>query len=196
MHFSHFAVALATLAGTAWADFPSSWGPPIGGGSGGSSGGLGANTNGTCNDLNFPGLNCVAPADVDRFVSGYTYLLEFPGGPDFNSTAEDILAANNFTVQSDSIRTLSGLPLGEPAYPSRDVYIATQFVTPALPTVTTIDTFASCNKIAWRWTATGIGSNALPVNGIITFDIDTDNNQIQTVYSEFNTAAFETDLGE
>lgn len=61
--------------------------------------------------------------------------------------------------------------------------------------MTTLDTFATCDQIAWRWVASGIGSNASEVRGIITFDVNAGALQIDTVYSEFNTAAFEADLG-
>lgn len=86
--------------------------------------------------------------------------------------------------------------LGQPAYPSKAVFIDTQFQTPALPVVETLGVFADCDQISWRWTASGVGSNAFPIKGIIVFEVDLEKVQITTVYSEFNTAAFETDLGE
>lgn len=55
--------------------------------------------------------------------------------------------------------------------------------------------FNTCDKISWRWRATGIGSNQFEINGIINFDVNAQTVQIDTVYSEFNTAAFEADLG-
>ncbi|KAF3761879.1 hypothetical protein M406DRAFT_333924 [Cryphonectria parasitica EP155] len=137
---------------------------------------------------------CLNSTGVDVLVEGYTYLLEYPGGPDFNSTAEAILS-DEFVVESDSILTLSGRPLGQPAYPSKEVYIATQFQTPPLPVVQTLDVFATCDRISWRWNASGIGSNQYEIKGIIVLDVDVEEVQITAVYSEFNTAAFETDLG-
>lgn len=50
---------------------------------------------------------CLNSTGVETLVNGYTYLLEHPGGPDFNSTAEAILS-DEFVVYSDSILTLSG----------------------------------------------------------------------------------------
>lgn len=85
--------------------------------------------------------------------------------------------------------------LGQPAYPSKAVYIATQFQTPPLPVVQTLGVFATCDQISWRWNASGIGSDKYEIKGIITFDVDAEAGQIETVYSEFNTAAFEADLG-
>lgn len=49
---------------------------------------------------------CLNATSVDALVAGYTYLLEQPGGADFNSTAEAILS-DRFVVWSDSILTLS-----------------------------------------------------------------------------------------
>ncbi|CAN8098018.1 unnamed protein product [Discula destructiva] len=143
-----------------------------------------------------PAPNCLDATGVDTLVAGYTYLLEYPGGADFNSTAEAILSDNGFAVLSDSILTLSGRALGQPAYASKDVFIATQFQTPPLPVVETLGVFADCDHISWRWNASGIGSNAFSVNGIIVLDVDVENLQITTVYSEFNTAAFEADLAQ
>lgn len=57
-----------------------------------------------------PPKNCLNQASIDTLINGYTYLLEHPGGPDFNSTAEAILS-DKFQVLSDSILTLSGRPV-------------------------------------------------------------------------------------
>ncbi|KAK7733974.1 hypothetical protein SLS53_007969 [Cytospora paraplurivora] len=138
--------------------------------------------------------SCLDAAGVTTLVDGYTYLLEQPGGPDFNSTADAILS-DKFFVDSDSILTLSQRPLGELAYPSKEAYIASQFQTPPLPVVETLATFHTCDKINWRWNASGIGSNAYGVKGIIEFDVNPETVQIDAVYSEFNTAAFEALLG-
>jgi hypothetical protein len=85
--------------------------------------------------------------------------------------------------------------LGQPAYPSKQAYINSQAQTPPLPLVKTLAVFSNCDKISWRWRASGIGNNRFEVNGIINFDTNPDTVQIDTVYSEFNTAAFQADLG-
>lgn len=59
----------------------------------------------------------------------------------------------------------------------------------------TLSTFHTCDKISWRWNASGIGSNLYEVKGIIEFDVNPETVQIDAVYSEFNTAAFEAVLG-
>jgi len=139
-------------------------------------------------------VGCLNDTDVQTLVNGYTYLLQSPGGPDFNKTALAILS-DEFAVYSDSINTLGNRPLGAPAYPSLQVFLATQAQTPPLPVVQTLATFHTCDQISWRWNASGIGSNEVPVRGMITFDVNATTKQINTVYSEFNTAAFLVDLG-
>lgn len=54
--------------------------------------------------------HCLNETGVTALVDGYTYLLEKPGGPSFNSTAEAILSSK-FFVDSDSILTLSQRPV-------------------------------------------------------------------------------------
>lgn len=168
-----------------------------------------------------PPSRCLNKTGVDTLVNGYTYLLEHPLGPDFNSTADAILSDDKFQVISDSILTLSQRPvsktciadqkekrkpiivltnvhlpqLGQPAYPSKQAYIDSQAQTPPLPVVETLGVFSTCDKISWRWRASGIGSNQFEINGIINFEVNPDTVQIDTVYSEFNTAAFQADLG-
>lgn len=55
-----------------------------------------------------PPPSCLNTTGVNTLVDGYTYLLEHPGGADFNVTAEAILSDTSFVVESDSILTLSG----------------------------------------------------------------------------------------
>jgi hypothetical protein len=55
----------------------------------------------------YPGYQCLNATQVSKIISGYTYLLQSPGGPQFASIATSILDSSNFTVQSDSINTLS-----------------------------------------------------------------------------------------
>lgn len=108
MQFSLLTTILALAAGAAahavppnstspWGGGPRPYGssPPSRGG-GGRGGGGGSHRHKAC--LNETG--------VDALVAGYTYLLEQPGGADFNETAQAILS-DRFVVWSDSILTLS-----------------------------------------------------------------------------------------
>lgn len=63
-----------------------------------------------------PPRHCLDQDGVDKLVNGYTYLLEKPLGPDFNSTAEAILS-DKFQVLSDSILTLSQRPVSTTCTP-------------------------------------------------------------------------------
>lgn len=155
---------------------------------------------------------CLSDSTVQSIISDYTYLLRFPQGADFNATANALLS-DSFFVSSDSINTLAHIPvscaillhderdtnilsqLGVNAYPSKQAFIAGQAQTPAIPQLATLGYFYNCNEIAWRWNGSGIGSNKLEVKGIITFDVNATTSQVNGVYSEFNSAAWLTDIG-
>lgn len=57
-----------------------------------------------------PRPRCLTNAAACAIVTGYTYLLEKPTGPDFNSTAEALLT-KDFVVWSDSIQFLGSKPV-------------------------------------------------------------------------------------
>jgi hypothetical protein len=57
-----------------------------------------------------PGKKCLSPQQVQSLLDGYSYLLQFPGGPNFTPTANNILTPD-FQVFSDSILTLSNRPV-------------------------------------------------------------------------------------
>lgn len=63
--------------------------------------------------------SCLNATGIETLVAGYTYLLEYPGGADFNATANAILTDSGFVVDSDSILTLSGRAVSSPRPPSR-----------------------------------------------------------------------------
>ena len=71
----------------------------------------------------------------------------------------------------------SQLGKGIPAYPSRDALLASQFRKGiAIPIIKTLDVFHTCNKIAWRCTASDLAKDILPVNMMFTFDVVPVNN--------------------
>lgn len=84
-----FVVSLSALVASAFA-FPQGWG-----------------NWGNWGHGNAP---CLNDAAVNKLIDGYTYLLRFPQGADFNSTANAILS-DKFFVSSDSIDTLAGIPV-------------------------------------------------------------------------------------
>ncbi|KAJ9652680.1 hypothetical protein H2198_008083 [Neophaeococcomyces mojaviensis] len=138
--------------------------------------------------------DCLNDAKVKTILDGYTYLLESPQGADFNTTAESLLS-DSFFVSSDSINTLAGYPLGVNAYPSKQAFIAGQAQTPPIPVLQTLGSFYSCDQIAWRWNGSQIGSNQYEIKGIITMDVNATTTQINAVYSEFNSGAWLSDIG-
>lgn len=142
---------------------------------------------------------CLSNSTVQNIIESYTYLLQSPQGDDFNATANALLS-DSFFVSSDSINTLVNanggmVPLGVNAYPSKKAFIAGQAQTPAIPSVETLGYFYSCDQIAWRWNGTGIGSQKYEVKGLITFDVNVASSQVDAVYSEFNSAAWLSDIG-
>ena len=59
---------------------------------------------------NGQGPVCLNDTAVNSLIDGYTYLLRFPQGADFNATANAILS-DSFFVSSDSINSLAGIPV-------------------------------------------------------------------------------------
>lgn len=61
-----------------------------------------------------PGLRdggkCLNGSQVQTLLDGYTYLLRFPQGANFDATANQILS-DSFFVSSDSINSLAGIPV-------------------------------------------------------------------------------------
>jgi len=59
---------------------------------------------------NGQGPACLDDSAVNSLIDGYTYLLRFPQGAEFNATANAILS-DSFFVSSDSINSLAGIPV-------------------------------------------------------------------------------------
>jgi len=142
-----------------------------------------------------PTATCLTDAQATNIVNQFASLLINPASPDFVRTAIALLA-DDFTDTSDSIDILAGIPLGVTTFPSKDAFIGGQGQQPPIPSLQTLDIFHSCNKIAWRWLATGIGSGTFEVKGINAFTVNNPSTgQIDAVYSEFNSAAWFRDIG-
>ncbi|EXJ70285.1 uncharacterized protein A1O5_06353 [Cladophialophora psammophila CBS 110553] len=146
----------------------------------------------SCLGITAPTYTCLNSPEATDIVSTFASFLTAPQAPDFASKA-NVLLADNFTDTSDSINFLAGYPLGGKTFPSKTAFIAGQGAQRPIPTLTTLDIFFSCNKIAWRWLAQGIGSGQYEVKGIDTFTI-TPSGQISEVFAEFNSAAWAADL--
>ena len=164
------------------------------------------------------GDSCISHAQAGVIVSTFQWLLANPKSPAFASTAT-ALFSNSFDDYSDSINSITGQPvsypstfvkcnltplslsctnsvpqLGSATFNSTQAFIAGSGSQPPLY-VTTLGYFAGCQEIAWRWQSTsGVGSDEYPVKGIDTFYLNK-RGKIDTIYAEFNSAAFLADLG-
>ncbi|KAK5196183.1 hypothetical protein LTR47_004376 [Exophiala xenobiotica] len=147
----------------------------------------------SCLGYTAPTYTCISPAQASSIVSTFASFLTAPQAPDFSSKANALLAPN-FTDTSGSIDFLAGKNVSAVTFPSKAAFIGGQSQQPAIPSLVTLDIFFSCTKIAWRWLAQGIGSGQYEVKGIDTFTI-TPQGQISEVYTEFNSAAWEADIG-
>lgn len=105
-----------------------------------------------------PTSTCLSPAQATSIVETFASFLTAPQASSFSSQANALLA-DNFTDTSGSIDFLA----------QQNVW--KMRVSTPIPTLTTLDIFYTCNKIAWRWLAQGIGSGQYEVKGIDTFTI-------------------------
>ncbi|ETI28603.1 hypothetical protein G647_01054 [Cladophialophora carrionii CBS 160.54] len=146
----------------------------------------------SCLGVARPTYTCLSSAQAENIVKTFSSLLTAPQAPDFVSKATTLLA-DDFKDNSDSINFLAGYPLGATTFPSKQAFIAGQGSQPPITTVTTLEIFNTCNKIAWRWVAKGIGSAQYDVKGIDTFTINP-SGQISEVNAEFNSGAWAANL--
>ena len=166
-----------------------------------------------------PLRDCLEDWQVTNIVNAFNYLLANPQAANFNATANALLA-KDYTDFSDSIDELAGIPvrrplvtvwktapickstnvcvksqLGSVTFASKAAFIAGSGAQPPL-ILQTLDAFASCDKISWRWVSvSGTGNNAKEVKGIDNFYINKFG-RIKTTYAEFNSGAWLYDLGK
>lgn len=136
----------------------------------------------------------IATTIVNDFVSLLTA---------FNVDVAKNLLAPTFTDTSDSINFLAGLPLGSVTFPSPAAFIAGQGAQPPISLqVLNIDAITHEGHIVFRWVANVGGS--LEVKGInVLYAIQSGKDdtvgpsgwQLNTVFSEFNSAAWFIDIG-
>ncbi|KAJ9608991.1 hypothetical protein H2200_006762 [Cladophialophora chaetospira] len=141
-----------------------------------------------------PTSTCLSPSQATNIVNTYASFLTAPQAPDFATKVNAALSAD-FKDYSDSILWLAGYPLGvnNAVFSGRQAFIQGQGSQPAIPTLNTLEIFNTCNKIAWRWVANGIGSGQYEVKGINTFTINSAG-QISEVDTEFNSGAWKADI--
>ena len=120
------------------------------------------------------------------------------------NTATNLLAPG-FTDTSSSINFLTGAPLEGLTFPSPGAYIAGQGAQPAIGVdILNIDAVTCDGVIAFRWVG-HVGLDIAPSNGIsILYTIKSGPDptivgpggyQLETLFSEFNSAAWVEDIG-
>jgi hypothetical protein len=155
-----------------------------------------------------PTDNCLTQADADDIVSKFMSVLDHPDVSAANATAQALIA-DGFFEKSDSINMLAGHPVcqqlnntlktvmanpivsqvGSESFPGKAQYIQGVLLAPSITGINTnMILYASCNKVVWYWTFTGIGTKQIPINGINIFEIN-EQKQIADMYVEFNSIA-------
>ncbi|OQV06181.1 hypothetical protein CLAIMM_10793 [Cladophialophora immunda] len=136
---------------------------------------------------------CLSTAAASSVVNGFASLLTAYS----NATANSLLASD-FSDTSDSINFLAGNPLGSVTFPSKLAFEQGQGTQPAIGfNLLNIDAI-TCTVIAFRWEAI-LGSGS-PVKGINILYTENptgteDGWQIQSVFSEFNSAVWTIEIG-
>jgi hypothetical protein len=142
--------------------------------------------------------NCLTIADADYIVNAFALLINST----FSTTLAASILAVDFLDYSDSIDFLAGIPLGDATFTSLAGFEAGQGGQAPIPfQVLSIDA-VTCTNIAFRWLAYP-GTGKYEVKGInIAYTAQTGNAangangwQIQTNFVEFNSAAWDLDLG-
>lgn len=143
-------------------------------------------------DWSFNPGKCLTPASTQYLVNGFGGLLS-----NYTTANAEKLLSDDFTDFSDSINSLIGAPLGNATFPNKAAFEAGQGAQPAVPfQVLAIDA-VTCDTIALRWL---IPLPPNPIKGITILKAensqgDADSWQIKTIFTEFNSIAWLTDIG-
>ena len=144
--------------------------------------------------------NCLSQSVAKTIVSDFASLLT-----SFSTATANKVLASDFTDTSDSINWLGGYPLGSTTFPSKQAFIQGQGAQPAIGfSILNIDAVTCSGVIAFRWVAS-VGSQQEEVKGINILyasqkgwksdSVGPNGWQIDTVYSEFNSASWDVDVG-
>ncbi|EXJ95063.1 hypothetical protein A1O1_00181 [Capronia coronata CBS 617.96] len=127
------------------------------------------------------------------------YLVDGFGGLISAYTMENAekFLADDLTDISDSINSLSGIPIGNVTFPSKQAFEAGQGSQPPVPFQLLAIEAVTCDTIALRWLA---GLQPEPVKGITILKAENpraqkDTWQIKTIFTEFNSASWVKDIG-
>jgi hypothetical protein len=133
----------------------------------------------------------LTPAAAEQVVSQYSQLI----GNYSDALAESFLA-DSFTDTSDSINVLTNAPLGSVTFPSKQVFMSVQAGQPKTPLVVQSVNAVTSDTIVLRWTQT-FGAANQPVAGISILVVEWNNGvwQLKTIYTEFNSLTYFTNIG-
>ncbi|CAD0099393.1 unnamed protein product [Aureobasidium mustum] len=147
--------------------------------------------------------SCISAADAVLIADGFGQILS-----NFSTSFGDILIADGYTDQSDSVATLMHSPnviasdLGKITFDSKASFLAGEQAQPGVP-FKLLNTWSSCNAVTFRYVLSPPGLN---VQGIAVAEVEeakkngtgvgegTKKWQIKTFYGEFNSAVWLTDL--
>jgi len=137
--------------------------------------------------------DCLTTDTAALLVNGFGSLLS-----NYSTSVAESILADNFTDTSDSINSLAGYPLGGATFPSKQAFEAGQGSQQAIGFELLAIDAVGCDSFAFRWIAHVGGS--LAVKGInvgyaIYTGMGANGWQIESMYSEFNSIAWVTDIG-
>lgn len=135
---------------------------------------------------------CLTPGTAESLVDGFGSLIS-----NYQASVAEKILSEELTDWSDSINELSGIPLGSITFPTKEAFEQGQGSQPPVPFELLAIEAVTCDTIAIRWLG---GLQPEPVKGITILktsnkDGTADGWQISTIYTEFNSAAWVTDIG-
>ncbi|KAG9846245.1 hypothetical protein KCU98_g6158, partial [Aureobasidium melanogenum] len=154
-------------------------------------------------DTTSENASCISAADAVLVANGFGQILS-----NFSTSWGDVLIADGFTDQSDSVATLMHSPnvvasdLGSITFGTKESYLAGEQASPGVP-FKLLNTWSSCNAVTFRYVLSPPG---LHVQGMAVAEVqEAEKNgtgvgegsikwQIKTFYGEFNSAVWLTDL--
>ncbi|KAI5209187.1 hypothetical protein AUEXF2481DRAFT_5138 [Aureobasidium subglaciale EXF-2481] len=149
--------------------------------------------------------SCISPADAILIANGFGQILS-----NFTTSWGDVLIADDYIDQSDSVATLMHSPnvlasdLGKTTFSSKASFLAGEAAQPGVP-FSLLNTWSSCDAVTFRYVLSPPG---LDVQGIAVAEVvevaknetgkgvgeGSQKWQIKTFYGEFNSAVWLTDL--
>ncbi|THX55634.1 hypothetical protein D6D06_04800 [Aureobasidium pullulans] len=148
--------------------------------------------------------SCISTADAILIANGFGQILS-----NFSMSFGDILIADDYVDQSDSVATLMHSPnllasdLGKLTFDTKASFLAGEQAQPGVP-FTLLNTWSSCSAVTFRYVLSP--PSGLDVQGIAVAEVveaksngtgvgeDDQKWQIKTFYGEFNSAVWLTDL--